>query len=201
MKRNIMTCIALMATLTAGLLTARQASAQAIEGNAASDSEKKVSPFSAEGRKAWKPEFTIRQYAGLVTSGPFLTGGVRISEKRTLGLALWQGHTYVDAVPGNFDAVYAGLYTRRYSRHGKKNVVAFYSDLTFGCSYIYQVSGSRYAEPDGDDYCGMDEKPGDMSLQIAWQPGIRFRIWRNLHIFLGPTISSYTLGAHLGVGF
>lgn len=31
--------------------------------------------FSKEGVKEWKPEFTLRYYAGLVTAGPMLTGG------------------------------------------------------------------------------------------------------------------------------
>lgn len=35
----------------------------------------------------------------------------------------------------------------------------------------------------------------------TWQPGIRFRFWKNLHLFLGPTISTNTIGIHLGVGF
>ena len=162
--------------------------------------EKTKYTFSAEGRKAWKPEFTLREYSGLVTSGPFVTGGVRINGRRTLGLALWQGETYIDAVPGNFYTVFAGLYTRRYFHLGKRDIVAFYSDLTFGGGYIYKIEGGCYDIDTGEVYREMDEKPGDMYVAFSWQPGIRFRIWRNIHIFLGPTIGTYSLGVHLGFG-
>ena len=39
--------------------------------------------FSKEGVKEWKPEFTARYYAGLFTTGPMITGGVRVDEKRS----------------------------------------------------------------------------------------------------------------------
>ena len=41
--------------------------------------------FSAEGRKNWKPEVTVRGNLGIYAGGFAVTGGVRIDEKRTLG--------------------------------------------------------------------------------------------------------------------
>lgn len=184
---------AALSTETAG---AQETMADAIKAGI----EKTKYSFSAEGRKAWKPEFTARNYSGFVTGGPFITGGVRISDRRTLGLALWQGDTYVDAVPGDFYSVSAGLYTRRYFHLGSRDIVAFYSDLAVGGGYIYRVTGGCYNTQTGEVYSEMDENPGDMFLAFFWQPGIRFRIWRNLHIFLGPAIGTYTVGAHLGFG-
>ena len=70
--------------------------------------------FSREGRQEWKSEFTARVYAGFVTEGPAVTAGVRIDDKRTLGLMVWQGDTYIDAAPGDIYSVSAGLYMRRY---------------------------------------------------------------------------------------
>lgn len=47
----------------------------------------------------------------------------------------------------------------------------------------------------------IEDSPGDIIFAATWQPGIRFRFWRNVHLFLGPTISTNTIGLHLGVGF
>ena len=94
--------------------------------------------FSAEGRKAWEPEFTARLYAGFVTEGPAVTAGVRIDDKRTMGLMVWQGKTYINAAPADIYSVSAGLYMRRYFHIGKKGIVALYSDFAVGAGYIYQ---------------------------------------------------------------
>ena len=56
--------------------------------------------FSKDGVKEWKPEFTARYYAGLFTTGPMITGGVRVDEKRSFALFVSQGDTYVDDAPG-----------------------------------------------------------------------------------------------------
>ncbi|MCR4859112.1 MAG: hypothetical protein K5910_00430 [Bacteroidales bacterium] len=150
--------------------------------------------FSREGRKAWKPEFTIRYYAGFVTEGPAVTGAVRIDDKRSFGLMAWQGRTYIDAAPGDVYSLSAGLFMRRYFHLGGKDVVAFYSDLALGAAYIYKVEGNFTSVL-------IDDSPGDVLIAAAWQPGIRFRFWRNLHLFLGPTLSTNTIGLHLGIGF
>lgn len=158
--------------------------------------------FSAEGRKAWKPEFTARLYAGFVTEGPAITGGVRIDDKRTLGLMAWQGRTYIDAAPAHLYSVSAGLYMRRYFHFGKNDILALYSDFAVGAGYIYKVDGKyRTNTQTGETIEQLDESPGDVKFAATWQPGIRLRFWRNVHLFLGPTISTNTLGLHLGVGF
>jgi len=158
--------------------------------------------FSAEGRKAWKPEFTARLYAGFVTEGPAVTAGVRIDDKRTMGLMVWQGNTYIDAAPADIYSVSAGLYMRRYFHIGKKGIVALYSDFAVGAGYIYKVDGKYWVNTEtGEKTKRVDETPGDVEFAATWQPGIRFRFWRNVHLFLGPTISTNTVGLHLGVGF
>ena len=61
--------------------------------------------FSKEGVREWKPEFTLRYYAGFVTSGPMLTGGIRIDEKRSFSIFMSQGDRYADYAPGD---IYSG---------------------------------------------------------------------------------------------
>ena len=158
--------------------------------------------FSREGRQEWKSEFTARVYAGFVTEGPAVTAGVRIDDKRTLGLMVWQGDTYIDAAPGDIYSVSAGLYMRRYFHLGKKDIVALYSDLALGAGYIYKVNGKYwYNTQTGEKVQQLEENPGDVVFAATWQPGVRYRIWNNLYLFFGPAISTNTIGFHLGVGF
>ena len=158
--------------------------------------------FSREGRQEWKSEFTARVYAGFVTEGPAVTAGVRIDDKRTLGLMVWQGDTYIDAAPGDIFSVSAGLFMRRYFHLGKKDIVALYSDLALGAGYIYKVNGKYwYNAQTGEKVQQLEENPGDVVFAATWQPGVRFRVWNNLHLFFGPAISTNTIGFHLGVGF
>ena len=42
--------------------------------------------FSKDGIKEWKPEFTARYYAGLFTTGPMITGGVRVELMKSVPL-------------------------------------------------------------------------------------------------------------------
>lgn len=158
--------------------------------------------FSAEGRQAWKPEFTARVYGGFVTGGPAVTGGVRIDDKRTFGLMVWQGETWIDAAPASVYSISTGLYMRRYFHLGKKDVVALYSDVAIGAGYVYKVNGGyRINVETGETVKIIDYSKGDVLFAATWQPGIRFRFWRNLHLFLGPTLSTNTVGFHLGAGF
>ena len=158
--------------------------------------------FSAEGRQAWKPEFTARVYGGFVTGGPAVTGGVRIDDKRTLGLMVWQGETWIDAAPASVYSISTGLYMRRYFHLGKKDIVALYSDVAFGAGYVYKVNGGyRINSETGETVRIIDYSKGDVLFAAMWQPGVRFRFWRNLHLFLGPTLSTNTVGFHLGAGF
>ena len=159
--------------------------------------------FSAEGRQAWKPEFTARVYAGFFTEGPAVSGGIRIDDKRTLGLMIWKGNTYIDAAPASVHSISTGLYMRRYFHLGKKDIVALYSDFAIGAGYIYRIDGGYMTNVEtGETVRTYEENSeGDIIFAATWQPGVRFRFWKNLHLFLGPTISTNTIGIHLGVGF
>lgn len=148
--------------------------------------------FSAEGRKAWKPEITLRIYAGLPTEGTAATAGIKIDSKRTIGLMAWQGRTYSDANPSDTFWISVGLYKRRYFPITSRDIVAFYSDIALGAGYVYRVDGFV----DREDY-----QSGDVFFSGTWQPGIRVRIWRNTQLFLGLALANTTMGLHLGVGF
>lgn len=184
------------------LLTGFSASAQAMADDAKTWAEGWRYAFSAEGRQAWKPEFTARVYAGFVTEGPAITGGVRIDDKRTFGLMVWQGKTWINAAPASVYTLSAGLYMRRYFHFGKKDIVALYSDFAIGAGYVYKMDGGyMYNTETGETVRTTDYEKGELMFAATWQPGIRFRFWSNLHLFLGPTISTNTIGLHLGVGF
>ena len=158
--------------------------------------------FSKEGIKEWKPEFTLRGYAGFVTSGPMLTGGVRIDQKRSFSLFVGMGDTYIDHAPADIYTVSTGLNFRRYWHLGKRKVFALYSDLYAGAAFVTEVTGATYEINDnGEVWEIVEEKPGDVLFIGGWQPGVRIRFYRNLHIFLGPTIATDCIGAHFGIGF
>ncbi len=126
--------------------------------------------FSAEGRQAWKPEFTARVYGGFVTGGPAVTGGVRIDDKRTLGLMVWQGETWIDAAPASVYSISTGLYMRRYFHLGKKDIVALYSDVAFGAGYVYKVNGGyRINSETGETVRIIDYSKGDVLFAATWQ--------------------------------
>ena len=158
--------------------------------------------FSQEGRQNWKPEFTARLYAGFVTEGPAITGGVRIDDKRTFGLMVWQGKTWIDAAPASVHSLSGGLYMRRYFHLGQKDIVALYCDFAIGAGYVYKMNGGYMTNVEtGETVKTTDYSKGDVLFAATLQPGIRFRFWKNLHLFLGPTVSTNTIGLHLGVGF
>lgn len=144
-----------------------------------------------ETRKALRPEFTVRMNAG-IPYGYAITGGVRLNDNLTLGLMAWKGYAHNDAVPARIHSTTACAYMRYYF-HGSKDVVAIYSDLNAGARFINKVDG--YYRPEDKH-----PNPGDIEFAYSWQPGIRIRFYRNLHLFLGPTIGD-SIGLHLGLGF
>lgn len=156
--------------------------------------------FSEEGRKDWKPEFTARLNVQFVMQEWTLSGGVRIDEKRTLGLMVGNGMIYNDAEPKDLYYVSAGAYMRRYF-HTKSRTFSFYADLWAGAAYFYKDTGSYQRDPDSGVLEKAPSEKGTFAPAIYLQPGVRFRFWRNVHIFLGPTISTGTFGVHLGAGF
>lgn len=160
------------------------------------------SAFSADGRRSWKPEITARAKVGIYTGGQNLSIGARVDDKRTLGLMLGNGHLYVDAAPGDVYAIQTSAYMRRYLHLGKRDIIALYSDLALGASWVYKVSGKYWY----DDRTGeiiqemISADPGDVHIMATWEPGIRLRFYKNIHLFLGPTISTDCLGLHIGLG-
>ena len=191
MKKNILKAIA-FAVLMAFSLTSVQA--QSIKES-----------FSAEGRKNWKSEVTVRGNLGIYAGGFAVTGGVRIDEKRTLGLMAGKNVNVYTVTPGYTDvnSFSAALYGRRYFHLGERKIFSLYSDLALGAAFVTDLEGAYWVDPvDGvkkkDD---ISVEKGDVQFYISWQPGIRVRFFDNVHLFLGLTLSSHYLGVHLGIGF
>ena len=161
--------------------------------------------FSAEGRKNWRSEVTVRGNLGIYAGGFAVTGGVRVDEKRTLGLMVGKNVNVYTVTPGYTDvnSFSAALYGRRYFHLGERKIFSFYSDLALGAAVVTDIEGAYWVDPvDGttkvDD---ISVEKGDVQFYLSWQPGIRVRCYKNLHIFLGPTLSTHCLGVHLGIGF
>ena len=161
--------------------------------------------FSAEGRKAWKPDVTVRGNLGIYAGGFAVTGGVRIDEKRTLGLMAGKNvnvytvrHGYTDV-----NSFSAAVYGRRYFHLGERKIFSFYSDLALGAAFVTGLEGAYWVNPvDGTTKKeDISVEKGDVQFYVSWQPGMRVRFFDNVHIFLGPTLSSHCLGVHLGIGF
>ena len=161
--------------------------------------------FSAEGRENWVSEFTLRGNLGFFAGGFAATGGVRIDEKRTLGLMVGK-NVNVYTVNHGYTDVYSysvALYGRRYFHLGERKIFSFYSDLALGAAFVTGMEGAYWVDPvDGttkkDD---IDVERGDVQFYVSFQPGMRVRFYKNLHLFLGPTLSTHCLGIHLGFGF
>ena len=161
--------------------------------------------FSAEGRKNWKSEITARGNLGIYAGGFAVTGGVRIDEKRTLGLMAGKNSNTYTVTHGYTDvsSFSVALYGRRYFHLGERKIFSLYSDLALGAAFVTDLEGAYWVDPvDGvtkkDD---ISVEKGDVQFYISWQPGIRVRFFDNVHLFLGPTLSSHCLGVHLGIGF
>ena len=161
--------------------------------------------FSAEGRENWKPEFTVRGKLGIYAGGPVVvTGGVRIDEKRTLGLMVGKNVNVYTIIHGYADvnSFSAALYGRSYFHIGKRKIFSLYSDLALGAAVVTDIEGAYWVDlEDGttmkDD---IDVEKGDVQPYFSWQPGVRVRFYKNIHLFLGPTLSTHCLGVHLGLG-
>ena len=65
--------------------------------------------------------------------------------------------------------------------------------MNAGARFINKVDG--YYRPEDKH-----PNPGDIEFALSWQPGIRIRFYRNIHVFLGPTLGD-SIGLHLGLGF
>lgn len=161
--------------------------------------------FSAEGRENWKPEFTVRGNLGFYAAGFAVTGGVRIDEKRTLGLMVGKNENVYTVTHGYTDvnSFSAALYGRRYLHLGERKIFSFYNDLALGAAVVTDIEGAYWVDTtDGTtkkDDISVDK--GEVQFYLSWQPGVRVRFFGNVHLFLGPTLSTHCLGVHLGLGF
>jgi hypothetical protein len=88
--------------------------------------------YAQEGRKNWKTEHTLRLRAGLFTEGVMFTSGIRVDEKRTLGLFAGLENVYDDATPADIHSARLGITFRRYWHLGERKIISFYSDLYAG---------------------------------------------------------------------
>ena len=163
--------------------------------------------FSAEGRKNWKSEITARGNLGIYAGGFAVTGGVRIDERRTLGLMAGKNSNTYTVTHGYTDvsSFSVALYGRRYFHLGERKIFSLYSDLALGAAVVTDIEGAYWVDPDPiDGTTKMDDisvENGDVQFYLSWQPGVRVRFFDNVHLFLGPTLSSHCLGVHLGIGF
>ena len=187
-QRVVMALVALM------LMASSSLSAQSLKES-----------FSAQGRENWESEFTVRGNLGIYAGGFAVTGGVRIDEKRTLGLMVGKNVNVYTIEHGyaNINSVSAALYGRRYLHLGERKIFSLYSDLALGAAVVTGMEGAYWVAPvDGttkkDD---IDVERGDVQFYVSFQPGMRVRFYKNLHLFLGPTLSTHCLGIHLGFGF
>lgn len=150
------------------------------------------SSLFAQGN-AITPEFTVRGAGTLFSSSASVSGGVRVNEKTTLGLMLGMGSTTINAVPGTYNYNRVCLYARRYHHLGEKQRFSIYNDFVVGGGMISKVTpGLEAARP--------EYSKGRLEPYLAWQPGIRVRIYKNLHFFVGPVIDTDSFGVHVGLG-
>ena len=141
-----------------------------------------------------RPEFTARTTAQFFQSDYTVSGGVNVNNKNTYGLMLGYKEIYDDATPAGIYAITSSFYYRHYFHLGKRKVCAFYVDANVGACWVYKTN-----------YRPEDDHPlyetGDCGLILSLEPGFRVRLYKNLHIFLGPTVSAGNFGLHLGIGF
>jgi hypothetical protein len=157
---------------------------------------------NAEKKYDLRPEFTLRGTLGFFNSNHRVTGGVSINGKSTVGLMLGHHESYRDDIPCDIHLINTALYCRRYFHLGKQKRFAFYIDAYAGAGWVYKVNGNRYEtnHETGKEEPLIETKPGDVFFIAGLQPGFRVRCYRNLHIFIGPSIGTDCIGAHIGIG-
>ena len=149
--------------------------------------------LSAEGRKNWTPEFSIRANGMIYATSVDVTGGIRTSPNKVFGLGLGRGTAYYDANPASAYSLKFFLYHRHYIPLDRSRRFSLYSDLMGGGQYVYKVTGSIR-----DDV----PKTGVWNWQFFWEPGLSIRLWGKSNIFFGPSIGitrGLFLGLHFGV--
>ena len=148
--------------------------------------------LSKEGRKAWKPEFSVRINAMAFVGTIDMTAGIRTSPNKVFGIYAGRAAVWHDAIPAHSYRLHLCLYHRHYIPIDRKRRFSLYSDLLGGGSYTYKVSSGDPNPPSGNP------QEGVWTWWYSWQPGISIRMWGKSNIFLGPTIGP-SIGAHLGI--
>ena len=161
--------------------------------------------LSAEGRKEWKPEFSLRANVMLFDGSVILTGGIRTSQNKVFGMGAGWGQNFfiVGPEPGNVTGqrVNFFVYHRHYIPLGHRMNFSLYSDIMLGARYVYALS-DWYME-NGYQRTPTSEPewpilPGDWRGWISWEPGIAFHLWGKSNFFIGPSIGP-TIGLHAGI--
>ena len=161
--------------------------------------------LSAEGRKEWKPEFSLRVNAMLFDGSVILTGGIRTSQNKVFGMGAGWGQNFFIVGPeaGNVTGqrVNFFVYHRHYIPLGHRKNFSLYSDIMLGARYVYALS-DWYME-NGYQSTPTSEPewpilPGDWRVWISWEPGIAFHMWGKSNFFIGPSIGP-TIGLHAGI--
>lgn len=147
-----------------------------------------------------KPEFTARA-KGIFGGGYDFTAGLRLTDNMTVGILGGKAMAYYDAGPGDVNALNMAAYMRRYIHFGNKDILALYGDLSAGISWVYQVNGKYNYNSGMEPELIVKENEGDILPLFTFEPGIRVRLIRNVHLFLGPTFSTHCKGIHVGFGF
>ena len=138
-----------------------------------------------------RSEVTLRLYCGF-PYGPAVTAGARVRDNLTIGIMAGYGYTHIDAAPARIYSATIGMYLRYYVHLDKKDITALYSDVIAGARRIYRIAGEGPR---------IKDSPGDVNLNLDWQPGLRIRFYKNLHLFFGPTLGLDSVGFHMGLGF
>lgn len=160
--------------------------------------------LSKEGRKGWKPEFSLRANAEFLDGSLILTGGVRTSQNKVFGLGIGWGQTFFIFGP---EAHHTGqrinvvAYHRHYIPLGHRKNFSLYSDILLGARCVYKMS-DYYMENGVVRSPGAEPEfpilPGDWKFWGSWQPGIAFHLWGKSNFFIGLSIGP-TIGAHAGI--
>ena len=160
--------------------------------------------LSEEGRKGWKPEFTLRANAELFDGSVILTGGVRTSANKVFGLGAGWGQSFFVFGPQSHPVgqrIHVVAYHRHYIPLGHRKNISLYSDMMLGARYIYKMS-DWYMENGVVDTPGAQPRypvlPGDWTFWGSWQPGIAFHLWGKSGLFIGPSIGP-VFGLHAGI--
>ncbi len=161
--------------------------------------------LSAEGRKEWKPEFSLRANVMFLDESINLTEGIRTSPNKVFGLGTGWGQRFFIYGPESHpdgQRLTFYLYHRHYIPLGHKQRFSFYSDIIGGGMYVYKMSGSEvptdYPPQTGHLLWWFPSKPGGLSWYFSWQPGIAIRMWGKSNIFLGLSIAP-SFGFHAGI--